>query len=356
MKNHFYRAALFWALLPSAYTPATVFAAGVAEPLDRPALQTRLAARSALLDVVDVQGRLVAVGERGHILLSADNGRNWAQSPAPVSVTLTAVHFADPQTGWAVGHGGVVLQTRDGGAQWTRQLDGRSLSGALTQSLQAAQVADDQPLAGKLQRLIEEGADKPLLDVRFLDARRGFAVGAYGLLLATEDGGQRWRVACDLLDSGEDRHLYAIRQLGDRLFLVGEQGLLYRSDDGGQSFAALPSPAEGSWFDVLGEGDELLLLGLRGALWRSTDDGKHWRQLAVDTQYSFVAGLELAAGKGYLLADDGGGIWHLPAGGAQASRLDGSARFPLTGLTFAADGGVVASGLLGALRLAAPMF
>ena len=37
----------------------------------------------------------------------------------PTSVTLTAVRFADAQHGWAVGHGGVILATQDGGEQWT---------------------------------------------------------------------------------------------------------------------------------------------------------------------------------------------------------------------------------------------
>ena len=43
----------------------------------------------------------------------------------PVSADLTALHFANAQQGWAVGHEGVVLHTPDGGASWTLQLDGR---------------------------------------------------------------------------------------------------------------------------------------------------------------------------------------------------------------------------------------
>ncbi|ATE61244.1 WD40/YVTN/BNR-like repeat-containing protein [Thauera sinica] len=345
-------AALLSGLHAAPPAPAADEAAAQATPLDRPAQRSRLAAHGALLDVAEAEGRLVAVGERGHVLLSDDGGASWTQAATPVSVTLTAVHFADRQTGWAVGHGGVVLRTQDGGSHWTRQTDGRALAAALTEALRAAQAAGKAALADKLQRFIDEGPDKPLLDVLFLDGKRGFAVGAYGLLLATDDGGERWRVACDLLDDEEDRHIYAIRQLGDTLLLAGEQGLLYRSTDGGASFARLASPAEGSWFGLVGTGDELLLLGLRGALWRSDDGGAHWHRLPVDTKYSFVAGLALAAGKGYLLADDGGGIWRLTTGDAAPRRLDSSARFPLAGLARTADGGVVASGLLGALRIA----
>lgn len=308
----------------------------------------------ALLDVAEVEGRLVAVGERGHVLLSDDGGFGWTQVVTPVSVTLTAVDFADARTGWAVGHGGLVLQTADGGRTWRRQTDGRALVHAFAAAEHAARARGDGVLAEKLQRFIDDGADKPLLDVLFLDARRGFAAGAYGLLLATEDGGTRWTMASDLLESEEDRHIYAIRQLGDVLYLVGEQGLLYRSRDGGASFSRMESPSEGSWFGLVGAGNEQILLGLRGALWRSDDGGAHWRPLQVDTRYSFVAGLVLGAGKGYLFADDGGGIWRLDGEEGTPRRLDASARFPLTSLTLAADGGVVASGLLGTLRIAVP--
>ena len=36
-------------------------------------------------------------------------------------------------------------------------------------------------------------AGAPLLDVLFLDNRRGFAIGAYSLALQTDDGGETWK-------------------------------------------------------------------------------------------------------------------------------------------------------------------
>ena len=68
--------------------------------------------------------RLVAVGERGRIILSDDNGVTWRQVHSPTSVTLTHVTFATPVDGWAVGGMGIVLHSADGGLSWTKQLDG----------------------------------------------------------------------------------------------------------------------------------------------------------------------------------------------------------------------------------------
>lgn len=354
MNTNFIRAVLFAAALSAPGIPGAASAAATTLPLDTPALMTRLAPGGALLDLALAGERLVAVGERGHVVFSDDGGKTWTQAAVPVSATLTAVDFIDPKDGWAVGHAGVVLHTGDGGATWVRQTDGRAIAPELTTALRAAQAADDAALGDKLQRFIEDGPDKPLLDVLFLDARRGFAVGAYGLMLATDDGGEHWRVACDLLGGGEDRHIYAIRRVGDALWLAGEQGLLYRSTDDGQHFTRVEGPAETSWFGLAGSGDELILLGLRGALWRSGDAGGHWQQLPVDGKYSFVSALALKAGKGYLIADDGGGLWHLAPGASSVRRLDASARFPLASLARATDGDIVASGLAGTLRVATP--
>ncbi|WP_220476874.1 WD40/YVTN/BNR-like repeat-containing protein [Massilia cavernae] len=99
--------------------------------LDRPAVQVKAPERQVLLAAAQAGTRVVAVGERGLVVLSDDAGASWRQARAvPVSTTLTAVSFRSAQLGWAVGHGGVVLHTRDGGDTWTRQADGASLARA----------------------------------------------------------------------------------------------------------------------------------------------------------------------------------------------------------------------------------
>ena len=80
------------------------------------AAPSRLADRSMMLAVARAGDRLVTVGERGRVLLSDDSGKTWRQAESvPVSVTLTAVTFADARSGWATGHAGVVLHTVDAG-------------------------------------------------------------------------------------------------------------------------------------------------------------------------------------------------------------------------------------------------
>ena len=109
-----------------AFAAASGHAAGFKDPLDTPALiNPALAAASRMTAVTSAGANLVAVGPRGHILVSNDQGKTWKQSPSPVSADLVAVRFVTPQKGWAVGHDGVVLHSADGGATWAKQFDGR---------------------------------------------------------------------------------------------------------------------------------------------------------------------------------------------------------------------------------------
>ena len=79
---------------------------------DGPAQLRPGAAKSVLLDVALAGARLVAVGERGHVLLSDDAGGSWRQARSvPTRTTLTSLHATDVRTLWAAGHGGVILRS-----------------------------------------------------------------------------------------------------------------------------------------------------------------------------------------------------------------------------------------------------
>ncbi|MGT2512235.1 WD40/YVTN/BNR-like repeat-containing protein [Cupriavidus basilensis] len=215
------------------------WSAPISSALDRPAVLSQRAAQSVLLGIAQVGKRLVAVGERGIVVVSDDDAAKWRQVVTPVSVTLTAVRFADDKHGYAVGHSGTVLATADGGETWTRVLDGRQ---AARISLAAAQASGNATALRDAERLVAEGPDKPLLDLLVLDARRAIVIGAYGMAYSTTDGGQRWTSWADRLDNPRGLHLYAIRRHGERILVCGEQGLVRVSQDGGQTFAAAKPP------------------------------------------------------------------------------------------------------------------
>ncbi|MCH2188187.1 YCF48-related protein [Myxococcota bacterium] len=81
----------------------------------------------AVFSVASVAGRVVAVGEKGLVRMSDDNGRNW-QAPDPASFPrlftfMRDVDF-DPEgrVGYIVGQSGRILKTDDGGSGWRQVL------------------------------------------------------------------------------------------------------------------------------------------------------------------------------------------------------------------------------------------
>ena len=311
-----------------------------------PAVKSPRATGSVLLDVTRAGQRLVAVGERGHVLYSDDNGQNWQQGAVPVSVTLTAVHFPGAQKGWAVGHDGVVLHSQDGGANWSLQIDGTGASQLLIDHLEAVIAAKETELSLLAEEVqeeanfeleniryaledayfaLEEGASNPFLDVVFLDETTGFIVGAYGLIFSTDDGGANWQPWGDRLDNPDGFHYNAISASGDRLFMAGEAGILYRSLDAGQSWEVLESPYEGSYFGIVSDarGEQVVAMGLRGNAFRSTDAGLSWQRVETNVETPLYGGALLSDGRlalatrTLLLADADGQV--SPAAGVKAS-------------------------------------
>lgn len=322
-------------------------------PLALPAVKSALALRVPLNALAKAGTRLVAAGQRGHILYS-DDGKNWAQAEVPVSSDLTALSFPSRQQGWAVGHEGVILHTTDGGATWTKQLDGKQAAELIVKQYGSAAYASS-PVAQRLQKDAEafaaQGADKPFLDVWFEDDKKGFAVGAFNLILRTEDGGQNWTPWLDRVENPKALHLYAIRPANGTVFIVGEQGLVLKLDRGKQRFASLALPYQGTWFGVTGTPSMALVYGLRGNAYRSIDGGANWTKVDTGVNAGLASGMVRADGA-VVLASQAGHVLLSTDDGASFNRVRVAAVAPVFAVA-ESDKGQVALAGVGGVRLEA---
>jgi len=264
-----------------------------------PAMQAPLANKSLLLDIIKINDKqLVAVGERGHILLSTD-AVNWRQANVPVRTTLTAVYFADQTHGWAVGHDATILFSNDGGENW------------------------------EVQQYLPE-KEKPLLDVTFKDNLQGIAIGAYGQLYRTSDGGKNWTFEfhgeflfpedLEYLEElkREDEEAYLDEQSsilahfnsvfkdGRTLYMVGEVGLIAKSNDFAQKWLPFDEIYQGSFNDIARtQQGNLLVVGLRGNVFRSLKNGTPWENINTGTQALLNSIVLGDNGNVYILGNNG---------------------------------------------------
>jgi len=243
--------------------------------------QMPLATKSMLLDITRSGSTLVAVGERGHIVTSAD-GKTWTQAEhVPTRSTLTTV-FSLGDRLWAGGHDAVILTSGDRGKTWT-------------------------------QLMFDPDRNQAVMDIHFTDENNGVAIGSYSLYLYTSDGGRTWNET--MIDEESDYHLNSVLDFGDGKWLIaGEAGYSYRSYDSGETWVAIEMPYQGSMWGALKTNAEcVLFFGLRGHVIESCDFGSSWTEIETGSESSISGAAEyeglvlLAANSGILLVRDDSG-------------------------------------------------
>lgn len=255
-----------------------------------------LAASSLVLDIAHAGQRLVAVGERGHVLVLNDT---WQQVSTPTSAQLTKVFFLNEKLGWAVGHDATILHTQDGGQTWSLQM-------------QSSEI------------------EKPFLDVLFLNEQEGMAIGAYGLFYRTHDGGKTWAeefheellaeedvsYLAELKNSDQAAylterasllpHFNRMIMLNDgRLLLVGELGLVAVSADKGQTFTRTGFDYDGSMFNAIQLQDAVYVMGLRGHVFKADLSLGQWDEIEMPVQSSINGALASSDTSLYLVGNAG---------------------------------------------------
>ena len=315
---------------------------------------------STLIDIVSAGSRVVAVGERGHVLYSEDHGESWQQGKMPFTRMLTGLSFPDSKLGWTVGHQSMIFHTSDGGETWQRQLDGfkfqqranrdnlirtREAYEALAAELEAnpddsrALELEDALFAFEDAEMLLEEPLVPtnLHDVWFLDENLGWAVGAFGRLVETRDGGSTWVDKSHLVTTLDGFHLNAVTGNRDgQVFLAGEGGILFRSMDAGQTWEQLDAGYYDTFFGIVFNpvNNSLAAFGIGSALYQSTDLGMTWEALNSPIEATFSGGAVTRAGQtilvgpaGAILVVDGadGSIQAHP----QANRMNHSTVLPI---------------------------
>lgn len=319
------------------------------DPLDVPAAMTTKAAVQPMVGVAVAGKRIVGVGRRGVILTSDDNGKSWKQSAVPVGTDLTAVSFPTADKGWAVGHGGVVIATTDGGLTWTRVLDGRKVAALLLEyyeKLAAAGNADANRVMPDVKQTAGEGPVHPFLDVWFENDKVGYVSGAFNLLLRTDDGGKNWTPLMDKTENPKTMHLYNIRGAGGEVFACGEQGLLLRLDKATQRFMAVKTPYEGTYFSLAVRPGNLILTALHGTTYHSRDNGKTWSTVNTKLATALSAATFFPDGRAVVVSQ-GGDVMVSKDGGDTYVRLPTSKPIPLAGVATLGTDAVVTAGMFG---------
>ncbi len=235
---------------------------------------------SLMLKATKAGRTVVAVGERGHIVRSTDDGATWHQAAhVPTQSTLTDVHFLTSSVGWAVGHDAIILHTEDGGKNWSRQF-------------------------------ADPGAERLLLTIHFFNENHGFAMGDGSLILETKDGGKSWKRHSAWRDTYGDFQLSDAFQSpkADTIYVAADFGAVFRFRDTGLTFRLMQTPAQATFRrGFMLENGTVWLTGARDQLWRSNRNRTDWRRIKTNAGYALNTGTALP-NDSLLFAGDHGAV------------------------------------------------
>ncbi|MCH8305962.1 MAG: T9SS type A sorting domain-containing protein [Candidatus Marinimicrobia bacterium] len=199
------------------------------------------------------------VGDSSIILHTKNGGEEWIEQISPVdSVIFEKIYFPNAQDGYIVGWEGTILYTKNGGETWVRS---------------------------------EIGLDYPILDLSFINADTGWAVGAdffgerkNGIILNTKDGGVTWEIQfeSDTTKPYSPLFFFAIEfndslngwAFASNFFDNFSSTYLYRTTDGGIEWNITGTEIYAPLWEISVHNDTIW--GGGAAFASSNDGGENW--------------------------------------------------------------------------------
>ncbi len=293
---------------------------------------------------------------------TSDNWRIVTQHSGSDGLDILSISFTDPKHGWAL-TSAQLLETNDGGASWTVQLECDGLAKTFDSfafiNSEAGAIVGKQRKGERHEPLILRTSDggrnwqeipvnitplpslqeaSRLNGISFCTPEIGWAVGA-GLILRTTDEGRTWTV-----QRGENKGevLFGISCDGpDRAWAVGQDGIILHTDDGGINWYRQESGTQATLLRVRSFGKSSWIVGVNGTLLHAPQGNRKWEQQHLGLTEA-LADITFSGAQGWIVGSEGL-ILHTADGGRTWQRQKSPTKNSLVSL-FLLDGKQVWAG------------
>lgn len=269
----------------------------------------------------------VAVGEGGIVQRTSDGGTTWTAVNSGTSDDILSLDFADASLGFFGTTNGEVFKTTDAGATWSNVSTGltllniNSIEALTTNEIYVTGIGDKIAHSldgGSTWTEKSTGVFANWKSTSFLNSSLGFIAGDSDKIYYTTDGGSNW-TAVSVDASVTEIHKVFARSTTE-IYCSAGSGKFFISTNAGLSWSpATQSPSKSILDFEFKTSTEVVGVGEDGSVFLSHDAGDHWSefQTAEKNQLNGVsllspAGLTaIAVGdKGYMYKTlDGGNTW-----------------------------------------------
>ena len=246
-----------------------------------------------LKDVFFINADTGWVAGTGMIMNTTNGGVNWTVQDSS-NMEFWSICFTDKDHGWAVGYkesgiNGFIYHTTDGGQSWDFQ----------------------------------DSSQYYLMDIFFVNADTGYAVGggrSHTTLLRTINAGTDWETLLDQYG----RQLYTVQFINDTVgWAAGAEGYILKTDDGGDSWKEtyLDIGINGLWDIHFVNQDTGWVVG-GDSLFKSTNGGDTWESLEGLSNHNYISCYFINSNSGWIgsgvnqlgkiiYTADGGNSWQV---------------------------------------------
>jgi photosystem II stability/assembly factor-like uncharacterized protein len=282
----------------------------------------------------------------GGLLRTTDGGNSWNRISASIVGGFEVVNFIDEQSGWAFSKQANVWQTHDGGNTWEKLASIRDSNGGGTylssgdliftsayrgwviETLSVWRTEDGGHSWNEGLSASDQGVNKRITSIFFINAQVGWACGRGGLFYETTDGGSSWHARMINESADFDEVFFLDENTG----WVKDGSNIYRTVDGGKTWhlraiskdnTIISSAAfltEDEWWAAgyIQQGGDAAPKSGRGLVLHTADGGKTWKPVTISENNPFFSKISfLDEHHGWLISrdnvyrtNDGGKTWN----------------------------------------------
>lgn len=199
-----------------------------------------------------------AVGQGGLICRTTNGGINWTIINSGTTATCRSIRMVNDLIGYIVCDDGSLLQTQDGGNTWNRVYVGNYdiLSIEINGCTLVLTTSDGDVISFVINGCDDSinnyytrrycGTSYSLRSASFTSPNNGFVAGYGGTVLSTTNGGGTWVYA----NTGMSEYIHCIRTIGSLTYICGANGHLCYSSNGGSSWNLISTGTSQTFYGI----------------------------------------------------------------------------------------------------------